>query len=138
MLPCRAPCGALQAVKNAAATLGPVGGPLVFIAVYALFTVLLVPGSVLTLAAGALFGGCAWRMCCRACTANQRTCTRPTHSLSRWSVSADCAPSSHAATVNCLGAAGTLEGTAVVSVGSTLGAVLAFLVSAWARLRLAL
>jgi len=45
-----------QAVTDLAASLGPVGGAAVFIATYALLTVLLVPGSVLTLAAGALYG----------------------------------------------------------------------------------
>ena len=54
-------------------------GPVIFIAVYAVATVLLFPASVLTLAAGALFG--------------------------------------------------PLEGTAIVSLASTLGAALAFLTS---------
>ncbi len=56
-----------------------VGGSLTFIAVYALATVLLFPASVLTLAAGALFG--------------------------------------------------PIQGTVLVSIASTLGAALAFLVS---------
>ncbi|KAJ9529840.1 hypothetical protein QJQ45_022221, partial [Haematococcus lacustris] len=81
----------VQAIEAAAAESGPLGVA-AFIAAYAAATVLLIPGSLLTLAAGALYG--------------------------------------------------PLQGTAVVSVASTSGAVLAFLVARysarpWAEARLA-
>ncbi|KAJ9529688.1 hypothetical protein QJQ45_014470 [Haematococcus lacustris] len=81
----------VQAIESAAAESGPLGVA-AFIAAYAAATVLLIPGSLLTLAAGALYG--------------------------------------------------PLQGTAVVSVASTSGAVLAFLVARylarpWAEARLA-
>jgi len=48
--------GWLDAVKQLAEELGPVYGAALFCGVYILFTIFLVPGSILTLAAGAIFG----------------------------------------------------------------------------------
>lgn len=47
---------AAAALQDALASQGPLAGPALFIAAYVLATVLLLPGSVLTLAAGALYG----------------------------------------------------------------------------------
>lgn len=46
-----------QSAVDYASSLGDAGGVAVFIATYVVATVLLVPGSLITLAAGALYGG---------------------------------------------------------------------------------
>ncbi|KAF5839477.1 snare associated Golgi protein-domain-containing protein [Dunaliella salina] len=48
--------GVVEAISDVAKDLGPFWGAALFTAAYVLFTVLLIPGSILTLAAGALFG----------------------------------------------------------------------------------
>jgi uncharacterized membrane protein YdjX (TVP38/TMEM64 family) len=104
-------CIDLQTVQAFAAANG-LPGVLVFVAAYVACTVLFVPGSALTLAAGAIYGVHHFAGSC---------------DLSHWALADWC---SRQPQCQCMiPHTGPLAGTAVVSVASTLGALAAFTVS---------